>query len=98
MIATSDVFQLRIAWQTKLLLLAMLEESDWQPECVPCVARLAFKTGLAANVVEKRIAELRTAGALVAVAWGQNGAQSRLRVELTVLPKQPPYRGARACR
>lgn len=87
MIQAGDVFGLRVAWQTKLLLLAMLHDAGGQPECdVARVGRLAERTGLTTATVKNSLADLRAAGAL-------RPDRGRLRVELTALPKQAPFRG-----
>lgn len=100
MIHAGDIFELRMPWRTKLVLLALLDDSGWRMECVPSVERLAWKTRLTPMAVEKCLADLREAGALRPVAYAggvPRQGSGMVQIELSALPKRAPYRGARAC-
>lgn len=102
MILASDVFDLKVRWQIKLLLLAMFDGSGWRAECSSSIAHLAWKTRLTPMAVEKGLKYLRAAGALRPVAHPggvpRQGSSLLLRlyIELAMLPKRAPFRGDKA--
>ena len=67
--------------------------ANWRAEYAPCIARLVWKTGWAATMVEKCLTGLREIGALLSLPRQESGAPPVLRIErieLAALPKQGP--------
>ena len=90
----SQVWERRVSGSSAMVLLVLADYArDDGTRCYPCVATLAYKTGLTRRPVQVILAKLREKGVLVVVKQGRGRGRTtvyRINLEALELKGEPP--------